>query len=98
MKAGAQMEKLEELPNYATSSHYSERERIAMELADHITRSELDVSEALFQKAQAEFSTEQLVELVAVIALENFRSKFNNAFRIEAQGFCTIPHTEPESD
>ncbi|MAE05632.1 MAG: alkylhydroperoxidase, partial [Nitrospinae bacterium] len=38
-----------------------------------------------------EFSVEEMVELAGVIALENFRSKFNNAFRIEAQGFCAIP-------
>lgn len=94
MNAGAAIEKLEDLPNYRTSSHYSPRERAAMELADHMTRSDLDVSETLFQKAQAEFSTQELVELVAVIALENFRSKFNNAFRIESQGFCAVPQAE----
>jgi len=32
-----------------------------------------------------------LVELAAVIALENFRSKFNPVFAVEAQGFCPLP-------
>jgi hypothetical protein len=32
----------------------------------------------------------QIVELTATIALENFRSKFNPALGVEAQGFCLI--------
>jgi hypothetical protein len=32
-----------------------------------------------------------LVELAAIIALENFRSKFNPVFAVEAQGFCPLP-------
>ena len=31
-----------------------------------------------------------MVELTAAIALENFRSKFNVALGIEAQGFCVL--------
>jgi hypothetical protein len=31
-----------------------------------------------------------MVELAAAIALENFRSKFNVAFGVEAQGFCLL--------
>jgi hypothetical protein len=31
------------------------------------------------------------VELAAIIALENFRSKFNPVFAVEAQGFCPLP-------
>ena len=34
----------------------------------------------------------QLVELAAIIAQENFRSRFNTTFRIESQGFyCPLP-------
>ena len=32
----------------------------------------------------------QWVELTAVVALENFRSKFNPPLGIEAQGFCVL--------
>jgi hypothetical protein len=32
-----------------------------------------------------------LVELAAIIALENFRSKFNPVFAVEAHGFCPLP-------
>ena len=47
-------------------------------------------SAELFAEARRHFSEPQIVELTAAIALENFRSKFNVALGIEAQGFCTI--------
>ena len=50
------------------------------------------MSDAEFAEAQNSFTDEELVELAGVIALENFRSKFNHLFRIEAQGFCAIPN------
>ena len=49
------------------------------------------VTKAFFKKLQEEFSNEEMVELAAVIALENFRSKFNPVFGIESNGFCVVP-------
>jgi hypothetical protein len=39
-----------------------------------------------------------LVELAAVIALENFRSKFNPVFAVEAHGFCPVPAVKAAAD
>ena len=91
MKEGVSDEKLADLPNYAESPHYDARERCALELADRMTRTDMDVTDGFFGEAQTFFSTKELVELAGVVALENFRSKFNNAFRVEAQGFCVVP-------
>jgi alkylhydroperoxidase family enzyme len=60
-------------------------------LAEAITDSAQDVGDELFARVERHFSPEQLVELTAWICLENFYSKFNRTFRIEAQGFCVIP-------
>ena len=91
MQAGESEGKIAALGAYATSDQFSQRERTALEFADRMTRTDLDVDDAFFAVAAAEFSTGELVELAAVIAGENFRSKFNNAFRVEAQGFCAMP-------
>jgi alkylhydroperoxidase family enzyme len=91
MKEGVSDDKLADLPNYAESAHYDEKERTTLEFADRMTRTDMDVTDDFFAKAQGIFSTEELVELAGVVALENFRSKFNNAFRVEAQGFCVVP-------
>ncbi len=48
------------------------------------------VADRFFNQLNQTFTDEELVELGAVIALENFRSKFNPVFAIEAQGFCTL--------
>ena len=48
------------------------------------------VTDEIFAEARRHFSEAQIVELAAAVALENFRSKFNVAFGIEAQGFCVI--------
>jgi alkylhydroperoxidase family enzyme len=48
------------------------------------------VSDALFARVRTFFDEAQVVELTAVVALENFRSKFNPTLGIEAQGFCVI--------
>jgi len=41
------------------------------------------VPEELYQRLAAELTKEQLVELAAAIALENFSARFNHAFAIE---------------
>ena len=49
------------------------------------------VTGRLFTKLQTGFTDEELVELSAIIAYENFRSKFNPVFGIEANGLCHLP-------
>ena len=48
------------------------------------------VTEEIFAEARRHFSEAQIVELVAAVALENFRSKFNVALGVESQGFCLL--------
>jgi alkylhydroperoxidase family enzyme len=67
------------------------RERLALELAERMTYTSKRVSDKFFKRLKKHFSDEELVELAAVIALENFRSKFNPVFAIEANNFCPLP-------
>ena len=66
-------------------------ERVALEYAERITTTGQKVDDALFAELRKHFSEGQVVELTAAIAMENFRSKFNPALGIEAQGFCMVP-------
>ena len=70
---------------------YSKRERLALELAERMTYTRRKVSDAFFARLRREFSDEELVELAAVIALENFRSKFNPVFGVESGESCALP-------
>ena len=82
------------LDSYKKSSLFSDREKLALELAERMTHTGKRVTDRFFTKLQREFSDEELVELSAIIAYENFRSKFNPVFGIEANGLCHLPAVE----
>jgi alkylhydroperoxidase family enzyme len=52
----------------------------------------VEISDGLYERLQRHYSTAQLVELAAIGALENFRSRFNRIFRVEPNGvYCAMP-------
>jgi alkylhydroperoxidase family enzyme len=83
--------KVAQLADWRDSTLFSEAERVALEYAERMTITGQMVDDALFARLKQQYSEKQIVELTAVIALENFRSKFNPALAIEPQGFCMIP-------
>lgn len=85
------MAKLAEVTSWRESALFSEAERLALEYAERITYTDRRVDDALVDDLKKHFTEAQLVELTAAIAMENFRSKFNPALGIEAQGFCMVP-------
>ncbi|WP_295135515.1 hypothetical protein [uncultured Reyranella sp.] len=85
------MEKLAEVTTWRDSTLFSEAERLALEYAERITYTDRKVDDALVDDLKKHYSDAQIVELTAAIAMENFRSKFNPALGIEAQGFCMVP-------
>jgi len=90
MQAGASEAKIRAVPESATSDRFSERERAALAYAEAMTVTGQKVSDDLFARVRAHFGEAEIVELTAAVALENFRSKFNTALGIEAQGFCVL--------
>ena len=99
MQNGASAEKVEAvLGDYKKSPLFSERERLALELAERMTYTDQRVDDEFFARLKRRFSDEELVELAAVIALENFRSKFNTVFAVEAHGFCPVPAVKAAAD
>lgn len=82
---GVSEEKIDALPNYATSELYSQAERVALEFADAMTITGRDVSDELFARLRGSYDEDALVELTATIAWENASSKFNRALRVPSQ-------------
>ena len=62
-----------------------------------MTYTRMRVTDAFFKRLQQEFSDEELVELAAAIALENFRSKFNPVFGVESGQSCALPWAQHEA-
>ena len=90
MQAGASEAKIAEVTDAATSQLFGASEKAALEYAEAMTFTDRKVTDQLFARVRAHFTETQIVELTAAVALENFRSKFNVALGIEAQGFCAL--------
>jgi len=98
MQDGATAEKVEAvLGDYRKTTLFSSRERLALELAERMTYTRKRVTDRFFKRLKRHFTDEELVELAAIIALENFRSKFNPVFGIEPNGFCSLPRVQEEA-
>ena len=59
---------------------------MALAIAEGETVTPVAITDELFAEAEACFTNEQLVELVATIAMENYRARFNRAFLVESLG------------
>jgi alkylhydroperoxidase family enzyme len=90
MQNGASEDKIRAIDQAATSPLFDEVERDTIAYAEAMTITGQRVSDELFARIRKHFSEPQIVELTAAVALENFRSKFNVALGIEAQGFCVL--------
>ena len=90
MQAGADEDKIRQVPTWRDSALFSPLERDALEYAERMTITGETVTDELWARLRGHFSEAQLVELTAAVALENFRGKFNVPLGIEAQGFCVL--------
>jgi 4-carboxymuconolactone decarboxylase len=95
-ESGVTEEQLRDLPGFRESEHFSDLEKLVLEYAEAMTRTPAEVPEELFDALREHLDERQLVELTTNIAIENYRSRFNNALGIEAQGwsesqYCVRP-------
>ena len=94
--SGISPEQIANLNNFRTDFNFSELERLVLEYADGMTRTPVEVSDALFARLRERFTEVELVELTSAIAWENYRARFDHAFGIEAENFtdgavCALP-------
>lgn len=83
-------EKALSLASWKTSEMFTALEKNTLEYAEAVTDSSKKINKELQDKMKELFSEDELVELTALIAFQNMSTKFNNAFGIEPQGFCSI--------
>jgi alkylhydroperoxidase family enzyme len=90
-KAGLSREKMEAALGIAASSDLSERERLALEYADRVSATPVDVPDEFFARLRQLFAEREIVELTMHIAQENGNAKANRPFRVDANNFCELP-------
>src|SRR3954468_3171028 len=94
---GVPAEQIHQILNHRDSDSFDDLERLVLEYAEGMTTTPVAVSDELVEQLREHFDPGQLVELTSVIALENYRARFNWALGIGTQGFasesCALPAT-----
>ena len=95
-RSGLSDEQLLALPLYRNSTLFTDLEKLVLDYAVGMSRTPVEVSDALFAELRKHFDSSQLVELTHIIALENMRGRFNLALGVGAAGFtegrvCAMP-------
>ena len=96
LERGVSEDKLCALEDWRGSNLFSERERVALEYAEAITRSDVDVGDDLMARVKWQFDDDAIVELTGLVAFQNMSSKFNAALAVPPQGFCRVARTDPD--
>lgn len=85
--------KLRAVPQWGTSAELNDQERAVCGYAVAMTRTPVQVTDEMVARLLRDLSEEQVVELTALAALENLRSRTNLAMGLTSQGFkeqCTL--------
>ncbi len=81
-KAGITDEQIFTLADFRSSTLFDDAEKTALEYAEEMTKTPVEVSDELFARVKRHFNDDQIVELTASIAYENFRARFDHALGI----------------
>jgi alkylhydroperoxidase family enzyme len=87
-KAGLSDEKLRAVSN-TDRAPFNDTERIVIELADAMSDTPANISDGLYERLRKRFSEEQLMQLGAQIAFENYRARWNRIFNVESDNLYT---------
>ena len=91
------------MSRHRESDAFDPLEKKVLDYAEALSATPARDSDALLDALRSELDHEQLVELTAMIAWENFRARFNRGFDVASQGFsegavCAIPEPIPETN
>ena len=87
-------EKIRAVPHWRDSDVFTELERLVLEYAEAMTDTPPSVTDEMVARLTTHLSEAELVELTAIVAVENLRSRINSALGLTAQGFkdrCELP-------
>jgi alkylhydroperoxidase family enzyme len=82
-KAGLSDQKLHAIISDDTTP-FNDTEQLVIKLADAMTETPANVSDELYARLRNQFSKEQLMQLGAQIAFENYRARWNRVFEVES--------------
>ncbi len=95
---GMDRRKLHDVPVWRESDAYTPLERDVMEYAEAMTATPPVVGDDLAGRLRTALGEPAFVELTAMVAVENLRSRINAALDLTSQGFkdsCDVPGARP---
>ncbi|MGW0391160.1 carboxymuconolactone decarboxylase family protein [Streptomyces sp. NPDC003042] len=97
-RMGLSAQKIEQVPRWREAPEtFDELELLVMEYAEAMTETEPGVTDELAAGLIARLGEAAFVELTAMVALENWRSRVNSAFGLTSQGFAETCRVGPRS-
>ena len=75
-------EQLSDLANFRNRSDFTDAEKIALDLAERVTR-DSGVDDDFWSQLRKYYDEGEVIELLAAIGLFNYFNRFNNALRME---------------
>jgi alkylhydroperoxidase family enzyme len=71
---------------------FSAPEQALLRMADALVGAPVNVNDELYAELRRDFSEEQLIELAADAAQENFRARWNRVFDVGSDAlYCPLP-------
>ena len=75
---------------------FAAAEQALIRLADALAGAPVEVSDALYAGLRTHFSEEELIELAADAAQENYRARWNRVFDVGSDAlYCPVPSGKP---
>ncbi len=86
---------LAQVAQWRASPDFEPQERLALEYAEAMSATPPTVDDDMMARLRAAFEPEAIVELSAVVALQNMSARFNTALDANAHGFCIPAAARP---
>jgi alkylhydroperoxidase family enzyme len=80
---GWSADQIENLSDFRNRSDFTEAEKVALELAERVTRDPHEVDGDFWAELRRSYDEGEIIELLAAIGLFNYFNRFNDALRME---------------
>jgi alkylhydroperoxidase family enzyme len=92
---GISFEKIAALESFESSPFFNDAEKAALRMTEAMCERSVTVPDGVFEQVRKHFDDRAIVELVAMVALENMRARFNRALEIPSDEICQLPANHP---
>lgn len=90
LQRGGTQDKIDAISHFRESPLFSAQEKAALEYVEAVMKNAHQVPDEVFQKLRTHFDEEAVVEMTALIGLQNLSSQFNAALDAAPMGFCQL--------